>query len=649
MAPLATISAKVAVGALIGEAIPAECPADRRWSRLAAVPDNSPVGFRVDDLVIDRESRRVMRGSRTLKLGALTYDLLLALVEAAPAMASYDELAEKVWPGRTVTPETIAQRARLLREALSDDAKSPRYFELIRGHGYRLLPNAEPLAGPLTEPDPELTAGPTQKLSMNAGILGAAALAALLALAVWAMSREPANDSPSVAVLPFADLSPDGDQRYLADGIAEELINQLSALDGLDVASRTESFYYPGPIEDLQQIGKALGVSAILEGSVRKNVDKLRVTVQLIDTKSGFHLWSDTFDRQLQDILVIQEDIAAAVAGALGVTLGVGGVNEFRGAGTRNFEAYEAFLRRDFETALQLDPNYAAAWGRQGIQIASTMWFRSPQEAPAIIERAYQHVARAVELDPNSARAWADFGMLNYAKMDWQPAELAFRQSFKLNRSSDALGSHANMLMRAGRSRAALALHSEQEALSRVPLQMSLSRLEVHIALGRIDEAWSKLELVSEDLRAYARLILTLNDGSAEEVRAVIAAMPGHTIAFRDLYTPLLELFDQPEAALDFLRGLAQDPDRMWPSKFRTIALLAAWFGDPELAFEVFSNELPHTNIRYGTLWNPIMSDMRRLPAFTRFLHEVNLVDYWRNHGWSDFCRPLGRDELVCQ
>jgi TolB-like protein len=525
----------------------------------------------------------------------------------------------------------------MLRVALSDDAGSPRYVELIRGRGYRLVADVEP----------QVDTSPRGGSRRWLGVLAVAA-AVLVLLWITAITRD-GDRRPSVAVLPFADMSQLGDQKYLADGVAEEIINYLAELDGLDVASRTESFAVAGTADSLQEAGEQLRVTAVLEGSIRKSGKEIRVTVQLIDVDSGYHLWSESFDSNLDDFFAVQEYIASSVAGALGVTLGVGGVNEFRGAGTQNFDAYEAYLRGDFEKAIQLDPDYAAAWGRQGVRIASTMWRNLPEEAPEILERAYAHVARAIELNPGSAWAQADFATMIYATMDWEGAQMAFISSLSHRRTTTSLRGYANMLMRAGRSREALAHHKEREALLRVAEAPSIMRFYVDIALGDHDLVRRKVAQVDPDLRAHVELLVALNGESLEALRAAIGGMPKNTPAYRNLFGPLLARLESPVAAAKFLEEVADDPNRAWPFRYQMIALLAAYLGYPELALEVFLRELRHTTIRFGTLWFPVMSEVRRLPAFKQFLRDANLVEYWRNHGWADFCRPVGIEDFDCE
>ena len=608
-----------------------------------AAPETAPQRFRIGDLILDVGSRRVTRNGELLKLGGLTFDLLQTLAEASPSMVSYDVLAERVWQGRPVSPETIAQRAKMLRDALSDDARSPRYLELVRGQGYRLVADAEQLTNEFS------TERSRSKVVWTVAALASIALFFVLVTPFEGEYEDGDDAMPSVAVLPFADMSKAGDQQYLADGVAEELINQLAQLEGLEVASRTESFSFRDGNGDLQDIGARLDVTAILEGSIRRSEDDIRITVQLIDVHSGFHLWSESFDRELDGLFTIQDEIALAVAGALGVHLGVGTVNEFFGAGTRNFEAYEAFLRGDFAKAMQLDPEYAAAWGGEGVRIASTMWANPPEDAPAIIERAYIHVKKATELDPQSSQARTNFATLIYATMAWEESEASFMQALSLRRNAYTLAHYANMLMRAGRSARAEAIHNERKAMLRLPVKPHPLDINVDIALGQLSAARQKTESLDDESRRFMMLTIALNEDSVDNIRAAIDELAGNRPDYRELFGPIRDMLETPDAALEYLEALANDPTRAWPHKYMQIALVAAYLGDPDFALEVFSRELPHTAIRYGALWFPVMTDVRKLPAFKDLVTEVNLVAYWQKHGWPDFCWPQGTADFVCE
>ena len=301
--------------------------------------------FRIGDLTLDTGRRLLLRDSKPIALGPLTYRLLLTLAEAAPNVVSHDELVNSIWGGRAVSPETISQRIKLLRDALSEDPHNPRYLELVRGQGYRLLPRVEVL------PDES----PARHRPRWVVPIGAAiSLAAAAAIGFWIVTAQTdaVRESTSIAVLPFADLSPARDQQYLADGIAEEILTLLSKATTLRVIARTSSFSFRGKEADVPRIAEALGVTHVLEGSVRKQGDRIRVTVRLVDAADGSRLWSESYDQRVGDILALQTDVAGSVAAALKSNL----QNDVADVASRhvNAEAYDLYLRgqQKLQTAL---------------------------------------------------------------------------------------------------------------------------------------------------------------------------------------------------------------------------------------------------------------------------------------------------------
>ncbi len=468
-------------------------------------------------------------------------------------------------------------------------------------------------------------------------------------------------DNPSIAVLPFADMSPDGDQEYFGDGIAEELLNVLSRFDGLRVAGRTSSFAYNKREEDLRTIGQALNVTTILEGSVRKDGKRIRVTAQLVNAADGYHLWSQVFDRDLTDIFSIQEEIASEVAGALGVRLGVGSVNEFIGAGTKNVEAYEAYLQGwsfwdtrgesigYLETATRLDPNYAAAWAALGVRTAHLQWAANPEDAPAILERAYEHVLRAVELDPSSGQSQSLLGTILYARFDWIGGEEAQTNAIRLRPDRSAHDQYGNQLARSGRLSAADRQYSFAIAAEPLAGSSTAFQWKVAIARGATEEARRRLtDLYGGDAPAVDLLVIALNEGDPEQVRELLAALPPAAMTTRALYEPVLRDFDSRDAVLDTLRAVAADDSTRWPGKYHDIALLATYFGDAEFALQIFERQARYMVIRLQALWYPVMSEVRQLPAFKDLVRDINLVAYWRAFGWPEACQPLDGDDFSC-
>src|SRR6185437_12354765 len=268
-------------------------------------------------------------------------------------------------------------------------------------------------------------------------------------------ARPPANDTQaaapdaSVAVLPFADLSETRDQDYFCDGLAEEILNALASIQNLRVASRTSSFRFRGHDEDARDIGRALNVAAIMEGSVRKAGDRVRVTAQLIDAGNGYHLWSENFDRKLEDIFAIQEEIACCVARALRVTLNRARDLSIERNAPRVMHAYELYLRgrqiqsvkssdnwtkapEMFRNAIALDPDYAQAHAGLADSLAQLLIWRilQPQD---VLDEALAAAKRALELAPELAEAHvARANTLSLAGED-ADAVAAFERALELN------------------------------------------------------------------------------------------------------------------------------------------------------------------------------------------------------------------------
>jgi TolB-like protein/DNA-binding winged helix-turn-helix (wHTH) protein len=299
--------------------------------------------FRIGDLTLDTGRCVLLCDSKPIPLGPLTYRLLLTLVEAAPNVVSHDELVHAIWGGRSVSPETISQRIKLLRDALSDDPGNPRYVEGIRGQGYRLLPRVEVLPN-------ESPARHRPRWVVPIGT--AISLAAAAAIVFWIMTAQTdaVPESTSVAVLPFADLSPGRDQQHLADGIAEEILNLLSKVTTLRVIARTSSFSFRSKDTDVARIAEALGVTHVLEGSVRRAGDRIRVTVRLIDASNGSRLWSESYDQRVGDVLALETNVARSVAQELRANLQ--NLADVPAKGV-NAEAYDLYLRGQHELRMR--------------------------------------------------------------------------------------------------------------------------------------------------------------------------------------------------------------------------------------------------------------------------------------------------------
>ncbi|MEM6513784.1 MAG: tetratricopeptide repeat protein [Pseudomonadota bacterium] len=258
----------------------------------------------------------------------------------------------------------------------------------------------------------------------------------------------PADQRPSIGVLPFLNLSDDKENEYFADGLAEEILNLLVRVQELDVAARTSSFFFKGKDMDIRAIGKQLGVTTVLEGSVRRQGDRVRVTAQLIQADTGYHLWSETYDRHMEDVFAIQDDISREVVAAVGAALSADSLQAIERIPTGSFEAYEAYLRgralmreaytaertamaKDlFEEATQLDPGFAGA--HAGLCSALLQTYRKSRDV-AFFEAAEKSCIRGLTLDADAPDVYNSLGHLYLSSGQYDKAIEQFEQALALN------------------------------------------------------------------------------------------------------------------------------------------------------------------------------------------------------------------------
>ena len=398
---------------------------------------DSVSGYRFGDITVDVERRRVSRGRDTIRLGKLTYELLVALAASAPGVVTREELVERLWDGRYVSPETVKQRVKLLRQALSDEADNPRYIRVVRGQGYRLIPDVEPLTSD--------TSQPTWK---RAHFLASAAALAGIAVVSWIYWSNPDSAdvdeilTNSIAVLPFENLSPDLDNAYFAAGIHEEVLNQLAKLREVSVISRTSVMRYADSDLSIPEIADELNVGTVLEGSVRYASDRVRITAQLVDAATDEHLWSEVYERDFADIFAIQTDIATNIANALEIELSLAERESIEALPTSSLGAYAAYLRAlqrgfpsvpDLNRAIELDPEFALAYAARGWWYAAMLLFGNEVPFAEYERNAVADAERALALDPTIGVAYGALAAIDDVNGRWaealRKAELAYRLS----------------------------------------------------------------------------------------------------------------------------------------------------------------------------------------------------------------------------
>jgi len=369
----------------------------------------------------------------------------------------------------------------------------------------------------------------------------------------------------SVAILAFADLSPGHDHEYFCDGIAEEIINALCCVRGLRVASRTSSFQFKGRAADVREIGRALGVGAVVEGSVRRSGERVRISAQLVNAADGYHLWSESFDRGLEDVFATQSEIAQKLLNALRLKLTPQESDLLDRGGTRNPEAYDLYLRglalvreggdtslpqaaRLFELAIDADPQFAQAHAGLANALAYAGIWGLDVDASRL-EQALDASRRALELEPRMPEAYVAKANLLFMQHKVEEAFEAFEEAIRLNPSSyEARYFYARDLFSAGRAEQALPYYESAERLRPEEYQPPCMLSGALFSLGRRDEG---IAAANRALGAIdARLSVQPDDARALQLAAVLSGRVG-----------------QRERSLDYIdRAL-----RLRPDEFATV------------------------------------------------------------------------------
>jgi len=472
----------------------------------------------------------------------------------------------------------------------------------------------------------------------------------------------------TLAVLPFVNMSSDPEQEYFADGLSEELLNQLAQIPDLRVTARTSSFAFKGKNQDARAIGNALDVANILEGSVRKDGTKLKITAQLIDATTGTHLFSQTFDREMVDIFRIQEEIAKSVASSLSVKLGVGQSTLGKG-GTTNVEAYEKYLRgmalkgeekretilksvQLLREAVALDPTFADAWGQLYVALSFVVVF-VPGEQVAARREMEEARNRINALAPNSQLALnlraADF----MQHRQWGEAERTMLSSAKPDQ-----GLYSILLSVTGRTTEAIAILERGWRADPLSASADVYLLLLNPQAGHARQAQDAYERIKErgGLNGYVawnqlRALMKIPGTPV----AVIEAQFREYLKFEDqpmeLDVFLVERLGDRKAALEAIRKAFDHPDNQNISRLHRITHYADYFGDRDLALAALRRQMIDLSSSYVTyMWEPHLTGIRTDPRFKVLVRELGLADYYRTSGkWSDYCKPVGKDDFECR
>jgi TolB-like protein/DNA-binding winged helix-turn-helix (wHTH) protein/Flp pilus assembly protein TadD len=484
---------------------------------------------------LDLTTGELRKGGIRLKLAPQPFKVLAMIARRGGEVVTREEIQREIWGSETFVDFELGMNhcIKQIRRVLSDSAETPRYIETLPRRGYRLIapvqelpsrlprvptPATATLEGSTTRPEQvggrEASAFSRQWLRSRLKIAAGAVVLGLTALAIGWMVRG-GGSYRSLAVLPFEDMSPEKNLAYLADGLSEELRNGLTRIEGLRVTGRTSSVQFKGKAEGAQSIGQKLKVAVLLEGTVRTQNRGIRVNVQLVKAADGFQLWSQTYDRGMDDIAAVQEEIARAVADELRPKL-QGKKTVAASAQRPNPEVYNAYLhgkyfyglrKKDnleksvsyFQQAVQLEPGYALAW----LGLAKSYYGEA--DSGYVLRgdgyrKAREAASRALQLDPNLGEAYAALGWIEmHYEWNWREAEAYYRRALALDaRDVTLLGAIGGLSFILGRYDEAIATY--RQAIQIDPLHSVAFRnlgLFLYYA-GRHKEAASALNQALE-------------------------------------------------------------------------------------------------------------------------------------------------------
>jgi TolB-like protein/DNA-binding winged helix-turn-helix (wHTH) protein/Flp pilus assembly protein TadD len=622
---------------------------------------------------LDTTNHLLWRNSDRVPVAPKGFDVLAYLVEHADRVVTQDEILEALWPETYVNPEVLRKYILEIRKVLGDRPDNPEFIETVPKRGYRFIAPVidESEAGPSGLPASpaaeehaieqkiahETASSKHENTSSKrrAWMLAIVAVLALVAAAgingYFRLSRNGPKavslNNTSIAVLPFVDMSTTKDQEYFSDGFAEQLINDLAKVPGLKVVGRSSSFQFRGKDVDLRDVGRKLGVANVLEGSVRREGNHVRVTAELIKANDGFQLWSQTYDREINDIFAVQDEIALAATETLQLKLlGANGQPVVSTPRSDNPEAYQAYLQANYflgrgtgkedigkalaytDQAIKLNAKYAPAWALRA-SVQNTMAEVGMTDVTEGFRKARDDAERAIALDPALASAYLALARTQiYHDWDWDTANTCLTEAAALEPGSSEVLRNRSYLSRVlGNLDQAVELYEQAVALD--PL-----RANSHVGLGyllymagRYDEAQAELhkalDVNPQAAFAHANLgRILIAEGKPQQASAEIEKEP---IDWEKLTDQTL-VYHELGREQDSNAALSELIEKHDSDSAYQIAEVYAFRGESgksfewlERAYEQRDAGLPDIKV------DPLLKNLRHDPRYVQLLQEMRL------------------------
>lgn len=630
------------------------------------------------DFFLDPDKGLLTVDGKPVHLANRPFHVLLYLIENRDRMVNRRELLDAFWDGKDVYDDTLTKCVGAIRKALGDSSKTPRFIESRWAKGYRYI-------GPLEEihsPAPDTSVVEIERLrgvkiiyeevaeqtsavvatAVNASaravfsrvavrsLLVVLAISIVATILYWrAAVKSEVKGAPirSVAVLPLKNLTGDDAQEYFSEGLTESLISELSKLDGLKVTSRDSAFTFKGKDVDPRDVGNQLGVAAMLEGSVRRSRDTVQVDVRLISTADGSVIWAgDSYNRKLNDILVVQNEIGCRVASELRVRLC--GDREPSTRSTGNVEAYQAYLRglyffnketaddirrakEQFEHSIALDATYAPAWAKLSQSYLASIWL-VPMDPREAIPKAKAAAQKALELDEKLALAHDAMILVNWAEWDWANCTKEIQRAIALDPNlADAHVLSAFNLIRLGQHEEAWREIKHAEELDPLSLSVKGDLGNILYFSRKYDELIEYANGLPEDPNCLPQVPLGLvymqqgrYDDAIKELEKANRILSGDWRRTQDLGSAyaLASRLKDAQKCLDELKNRARR-EYIPPTSF---ALVYTAIGKKEEAFKwleiaVEQHDFTLCNLNREPRYDPLRAD----PRFAGLLQHVGL------------------------